>query len=142
MSIFRNKRPFSKNHSALMPIFCQKYVHSLKITLLSCPYFIKKTSILSKSRCSHVIFSNFSLKTPCCHVHIWSKKRQFCQNYTILWAKKVNRMPFFSDFTRKNQCCHAHILSKKRTFSKKTRCSHSHILSKKLQSSQKHSSLM
>ena len=35
------------------------------------------------------------------HVHIWSKKHQFCQTYTIL-AKKVNRKPFFfSIFTKK-----------------------------------------
>ena len=47
------------------------------------------------------------------------KKRQFCQNYTILWAKKVNRMPFFSDFPRKNNNSHAHILSTKRPFYKK-----------------------
>ena len=32
---------------------------------------------------------------------IFGKKRQFCQNYTILWAKKVNRMPFLSDFHEK-----------------------------------------
>ena len=59
-----------------------------KKTLLSCPYFVKKTFIISKTRCSHVIFFNFFMKNPCCHTHIWSKKHQFCQNYTILWDKK------------------------------------------------------
>ena len=34
-------------------------------------------------------------KKSCCHAHDWPTKRQFCQNYTLLWAKKVNRMPFF-----------------------------------------------
>ena len=122
-------------------IFCQKKVHSLKNTLLLCPYFVKKTSILSKTQCSHVIFFKFFMKNPCCHAHIWSKKRQFCQNYTILWAKKVNRMPFFSDFSRKNYCSHAHIMStnahslkntllswpyfvKKTSILSQTRCSH------------------
>ena len=123
------------------PYFVKKIVHSLKNRLLSWPYFVKKTSILLKTRCSYVIFSNFSWKTPCCHAHIWSKKRQFCQNYTILWAKKVNRMPFFSDFSRKNYCSHAHIMStnanslkntllswpyfvKKTSMLSQTRCSH------------------
>ena len=58
--------------SLLMPILCQKNVHSLKNTMLSCPYFIKKTSILSKSQFSHVIFFNFFMKNPqSCHAHIW-----------------------------------------------------------------------
>ena len=70
------------------------------------------------------------------------KKRQFCQNYTILWANKVNRMPFFSDLSWKNHCSHAHIWSKKRPFSRKTHCSHAHILPEKRPFSQKHSALM
>ena len=32
---------------------------------------------------------------------IFGKKRIFCQNYTILWAIKVNKMPFFSRFFTK-----------------------------------------
>ena len=51
-----NKIPFSQifheTMTALMPIFCQKNAHSLKITLLACPYFVKKLSILSKTHCS------------------------------------------------------------------------------------------
>ena len=61
-AIFVRKCPFSKNHFALMPIFCKKIVHSLKNKLLHvmffkfvikkpllpCPYLVKKTSILSK----------------------------------------------------------------------------------------------
>ena len=97
--ILPKKRPFSKKHDALMPIFSQK------------------TSILSQKHGSLMSFF-FFMKTPCCHAHIWSKS-QFCQNYTILWPKKVNRMPFFSDFSRKNHLSHAHIWSKKRPFSKK-----------------------
>ena len=51
---------FHEKIYALMPIFCQQNVHSLKKTLLQCRYFVKKTFILLKKRCSHVIFSNFS----------------------------------------------------------------------------------
>ena len=68
------------------PIFCQKKVHSLKNTLLLCPYFVKKRPFSQKHNAPMSFFSNFSWKTPCCHAHIWSKKRQFCQNYAILWA--------------------------------------------------------
>ena len=38
------RRPFSKN------------------ALLSCPYFVEKTSNLSKTQCSHVIFFKFYMK--------------------------------------------------------------------------------
>ena len=80
---FVKKRPFSKN----IP--------------LSSQYFVEKMSILSKTRCFMSFASNFSLKNPCCHVHIWSKKYQFSQNCTILWAKKVNYMPFLSEKCQK-----------------------------------------
>ena len=78
-----------------------KIIHSLINTLL------------------HVILLNFDEKTPSCHAHIRSKKLNFCKNYPILWAKKVNRMPFFSDLSRKNQCSHGHFLSKNRPFCEK-----------------------
>ena len=97
------KRSFSKKHAALMPIFCQKNVHSLK------------------KRYSHLIFffQSFSWKTPA-FMHIFDQNnRQFCQHYTISWAKKVNTMLFLSDFSRKNHCSHAYILPKKPPFSKK-----------------------
>ena len=96
MPIWR-KRPFSKKHTALMLICCQKNVPSLKNKMLS----------------SHFL-QNF-MKIPCVYAHIWSEKCRFCQNYTRLWAKEVNRMPFFTILT-KNHCCHSHILSKKRPF--------------------------
>ena len=109
---------FTKNITHI-PIFYQKKSILKKNTLLSCPYFVQKNSILSKTYSSDVIVFNFFLKNPFCHVHIWLKNSQFCQNYTMLWDKKVNRMPFFFDISRKNHCSHAHILSKKRPFSKK-----------------------
>ena len=95
-----NKRPFSKKHTALLAIFCQKNFHSLTNTVLSCHFF-----------------QIFHEKHPAVMPVFGQKKRQFCQNYTILWANKVNRMPFFSNFSRKNPCSHDNILSKKRPFS-------------------------
>ena len=44
--------------TSFMPIFCQKNVCSLKNTMLSFPYFVKKRP--SKTLCSHVISSKFS----------------------------------------------------------------------------------
>ena len=46
------RRSFSKKHAALMPIFCQKNVHSLK----------KRYSRL-------IFFSFFFMKNPCFHAH-------------------------------------------------------------------------
>ena len=54
---------FSRKSNALMPIFCQKNVKFLKNTLLSSTYYVKKkTSILSKTRCSHVFFFKLNKK--------------------------------------------------------------------------------
>ena len=51
-----------KKYSALMPIF-QTKVHFLKHKVLSC----------------HLFFLFFA-KNRCYHTHIWSRKRQICQN--------------------------------------------------------------
>ena len=65
--------------------------------------FLKICEILSRNTVlSCPFFSNFSWKTPCSHAHDWSKKRKFCQNYTIYGPKKSTERPFFSDFSRKN----------------------------------------
>ena len=82
--ILQKKRPILQKHCALMSFFLKCY---MKNPLLSCPYLIKKTSILS--------------------------------NYIILWIKKVPRVSFFSDFLRKNHLSYAHILFRKRPFSTK-----------------------
>ena len=50
-----------------------KNVQSLKNTLLSSLYFVKKTSILSKALCCYVIFSKFSWKITRCKDHIGQK---------------------------------------------------------------------
>ena len=39
--ILSRKRPFSKKHFALIPVFCRKNVQSLKNTLLSCQFLFK-----------------------------------------------------------------------------------------------------
>ena len=76
--------------TALMSIFCQKRLFSKN-----------KTSTLLKTKCSRVIFSFFFYKNPILLCPYLVKKRIFCQNYTILWAIKVNKMPFFPRFFTK-----------------------------------------
>ena len=80
--ILSKKPPFSKKHNVLIPIFYQKIVHSLKNTVLSSHFFI--------------FFLNHLLLCP-----YLVQKGQLCQNHTILWAKKVNRMPFYFRFSAK-----------------------------------------
>ena len=69
-ALMPKKPPFSKNHNALIPIFCQKNVSSLKNTPISCDFF-------------HVFHKN-----PLLSWHIWLKKGQFCQNYTIYYGQQ------------------------------------------------------
>ena len=101
----------------------------------------KKHSFSQKQIALISFLSNFLLKTPCVHTYIWSKKRQFCQNYT-LWPRKWIGCPFFGYLT-KQICSNAHIFStkKKRPFSNKTLL-HAHILSKKRPFFQKRCALM
>ena len=118
-----NRMPFSSDFhgkiTALMPMLFQKDVHSLKNTLLSCPYFVE----------------TFKSKTHFCHAHIWSNNCQFCRNYIILWIKKVNRMLFFFFwlFTEKTTLSCPYFVKKTSTF-EKIHCSQVHILSKNIQS--------
>ena len=86
-----------------MHIFCQKNISSPKSTVLLC-----------------YSFQLFREKTLYCQAQIWSKERGFCQNYTIVWATKINRMLFFSIFHEKNHSSHAQFLLQKRPFSKNT----------------------
>ena len=88
--------------TTLSRVFCEKNIQSLTNMWLSSPYFAKKKSILSKHGARTSFFFNFFMKNPCGHAHDWSNKRQFCQNYTLLWAKKVNRMDFFPIFHEKS----------------------------------------
>ena len=123
MPIFDQKHQFYQNYTIIwakkvnmMPSFFRflteksslscpyfvKNVHSPKSTLLSSLDFVKKTAILSKTLCSYVIFSKFSWQTPCFQDLIWSKKRQYCQNNTIISAQNVYKDAlFFQFFTKK-----------------------------------------
>ena len=110
-----NKHQFSQTYTILLakkvnrksPFYFDflipydKNVHSLKNSLLSCSYVVKKTSILWKTLLSCHFFWIF-VKNPYCYAHIWSEKCQFCQNYIRLWSQKVNRMAFLPIFDKKS----------------------------------------
>ena len=167
-----------------MPIFCQNNVQSLKNTVLSCPklhyimgpksqkdalfflffttkyqllcpYFVRKTSILKKTRYSYAhslskkrplsqkhnafmsSFSFFHEKPLLSCPYLVQKKHWFCQNYTILWDKKVNRIPFLLIFYQKITALMP-TFCQKNAYSLKTPRSNAHILSKNRPFSQKH----
>ena len=118
----------------------------MKNPTLSCPYDQKnvnsinlhyimdqksqKTSNLSKTRCSHVNFcSNFTWKTSCSSPYLVIK-RQLCQNYTLLWAQKVNNMLFFFAISHKKYPLSWPYFVKNVHSLKNTRCSHARILQK------------
>ena len=112
-----------------------------------CEKHIAHAHILSKKRPfpKHNAFMSFFFKfskNPCFHAQDRSTKRQFYKNYTLLWSKKVNRIPLFSEFSRKNYCSHAHIWSKKRPFSKNQTALMSIFSQKKRPFSQKYGALM
>ena len=125
------KHPLSQKQIALIS-FLSKIL--IKNSQRSCPYLVKKTSILSnlhimtkkvnrmsffgyftKKICSNAhIFSKknvHSLKKHCFHAHILSKKCPFFQKHCAL-------MSIFSKFSSKTPCCHAHIWSKTSILSK------------------------
>ena len=83
--ILRKNRSFCEKHVNRMPIFCRKNVQSLK------------------TRSSHFIRFKFFMKKPLAFMHkIGTRKRQFSQNYTLLWAKKVLiGCPYFPSFLEK-----------------------------------------
>ena len=80
--IFSKNRPFSKNH------------------LLLCPYYVKKTSILTKTNCSHIIFIKIFIKNSRRSYQYLVKKTSILSNLHIM-TKNGNRMSFFSDISRK-----------------------------------------
>ena len=102
-----------------MPIYFQKKKRPFsKKTLLSCPYFVEKMSILSETLLLCQGFQNFHQK-PLAVMPIFDQNRQFYLNYTILWAKKVNMMPFFFPISQGKIIAFMPIFCKKRPFSKK-----------------------
>ena len=91
--ILSKKRPFSKNHNALMPIFCQKIVTSLKNTPISCHFF----KIFHKK--PNAVISN-----------LVNKRSILSELHYILRATKVIGCPVFPIFYEKNPCIDANIL--------------------------------
>ena len=74
------------------------------------------------------------MKSPLLSCPYLIKKSQFCQQYIILWIKKVHRMPFFYKFSAKKSPLSYPYFVKKTSILKKTHCSQVHILSKYVQS--------
>ena len=112
-------RIFNDKISALVPIFCQKNIKSLKNTLLSCPCFIKQASILSKTRCSHVIFSNFSLKSLPVRPIFGKKNVNSVKTKLYYRPNRSLGHLIWSEFTGKITAL-MHIFYQKRQFSKNT----------------------
>ena len=128
---------FTKNSTSHAYILSKICLISKKNTLLSSPYIIMKTSILSKTLCFHVIFfSNIELKTPGLSAHFWSKNVNFVKitlhfgsikstkyHYSQMFFKKIKGlMPIFCQkifYSLKTHFSYVHILSKKRPFSQK-----------------------
>ena len=78
-----------------MPIFCQQNVYSLKTQRSHVHILSKNINSLKKSALIS-FFQIYHEKPPAFIPIFGQKKRQFCENYTTLWAKNVNRVPFFS----------------------------------------------
>ena len=90
---------FREKIAALMPIFHQKYVYSLKNTLK--PIICRKNVQSLKNCHLNSFFLKFFMKNHLLASPYLVKRRQFCQNYMIFWIKKVNRYPAFPIFTEK-----------------------------------------
>ena len=104
-----------------MPTFCQKNVHSLKNTLFSCPYFVKKTSILSKTPSSQVFFFIFHVK-PNAVMPIFGENNVNSVTTTLYYGpKKSIGCPFSLSrfFTKKITAVMPLFCPKKHPFSKK-----------------------
>ena len=92
-----------------MAIFCQRNVDSLKNTVLNRPFYKEhaalmpilgqKTSILSKTLCSHVIYFHFSMKNPCCQSAYLAKKTLILSKVPYIRGKKGKTMPYFPNIS-------------------------------------------
>ena len=122
----KNTQYYGPKKSIGCPIFF-KNVHSLKKQCFHAHIF-KKMSILSKTRCSHVICFNFFMKNPLLSCPNLVKKTSNLSKLQCLWANKVNSMPFFPIFYEKTLLSCPYFL-KKTSILQKTHCSHAHILS-------------
>ena len=85
---------FTNKYQPSCPHFLQNNVYYQKKKLLSCPYFVKKTSILSKTVCSHVTFSIFLWKTPAVMPSFGQKNVNSVKTTLYYGTNKVYSMPF------------------------------------------------
>ena len=113
--------------------FCQKNVHSLKNTLFSRVYLVRKTSIFSKTLCSPVNFFKIFMKNPLLPCLYLVKKTSILSKLYYIFGQKVNRMPFFLIFQVKTTAFMP-IFCQKTSGLSKTQCSNFHILSKSVHS--------
>ena len=107
--------------NSLLPIFWEKNVHYLKTNCSHAHIWSKKRQFSKKNSALITFFSNFSWKTPSPVKPIFGPKNCQCfQNYTILWAKKVKRMPFFPTFHEKLLLSCPYFVKKNVNFLKNT----------------------
>ena len=120
---------YHEKMTSLMPLFCQKNVNSLKKTLLSCPYFIKKHSLknttipclffsnkrdllscpyfvkktlFSKTRRYHVFSLEFSYKTVILScLNLVKRTLILSKRYYLMGQKNWNEALVFRFWTKK-----------------------------------------
>ena len=83
------------------------------------PIFCQKTSFLSRTRCSNVIFNKISHEKPLPSCTYLVKKTLILLKQHSIMGLKSQQDALFFRFSRKNQCSHAHILSKNSPFCEK-----------------------
>ena len=113
-----------------MHIFCEKIVHSLKNNLFLCPYYVKKTSILTKTNCSHIIFIKIFIKNSLRSCQYFVKKTSILSKLITHYDQKSEEDVLFFGYFRKKALMHIYF-QKKNVHSFKRHCPHAHILSKK-----------
>ena len=86
--------------------------------MLSCSYLVKKMSIFSKARFSHVIFSNFHEK-PMLSCPYLVRKVLILSKLHWIMDQKVNRLPF-SDFYKKSLLSLPYFVKKTSILGKQT----------------------
>ena len=72
------KRTFSKEHTLLTTIFCQKTVHFLKNTMLSCQVF---QNFHEKPPAAMPIFGQKNINSVKALLHFWPKGRQDARSF-------------------------------------------------------------
>ena len=101
-----------------MPIYFQKKRPFSKKTLLSCPYFVEKTSILSETLCSYVNFFKIFIKNPLLSCPYLIKNINSIKTTLYYEPKKSIGCPFFP-ISHGKIIALMPIFCKKRPFSKK-----------------------